>query len=187
MQFFLGKPVTLRADLWGGLRKRLKESPYTAFEFCFFVAHRKGLTAAWDRLYWSNHMCSATLWEEFKDWKEKRLEQIRSVVSQQNRAMTCYLNNGFTAEELLLGTRLNMNPLVLLENALRLCHDERLEKAVRDNFILTHTSAAVDLAVGNPEYLHFCPWFRHWAAQQEGERWTALQFQIQRIERTTTP
>jgi hypothetical protein len=171
---------------WHDLQERLRKSPYSPYEFCFFAAHPTG-TAEWQRLLWTTYMCSESLWQRFLAWKQDRLEYVRGIVRQQNQSLQCYLDNGLSADDLLTGTRLDMNALVRLENALRLRQEDRLGETLLLDLIRRFTDPATELAIGNPEYLHFTPWFRHWALQLEGDQWTALQWQIRRIERTMTP
>ena len=189
VRYFTGKKaLSLESGAWPVLRKKLHECPYSAYEYCFFAAYHNGLEAAWQRLTWPNYMCSESVWAAFLVWKEDRMEVVRNIVRLQNHALRCYLRNGFPADELLTGSRMeDMNALVRLENAFCLREEGVLSEEPWRRLVEKHAAAAVELAVGSPEYLHFTPHFRRWASTpREGEQWQALQWQIQRIESTNT-
>jgi len=188
VRYFTGKTdVGLRGGRWPLLWDRLEHCPHSAYEFCYFVVHRDGDKPAWHKLLWQNFMTADSVWEDFLASKQRKLENIRLWVGQQNRALRCYLKNGFDAYELLHNGWLDMNALVRVENALRLVDDKgRLDSGALQALLSKYIPAAVELAVGVPEFLHFTPFFRRWASQQEGKQWMALQWQIQRIETMRT-
>jgi len=190
VRYFTGSSsVKLDDGAWPLLWARLRKSPYSAYEFCYYVVHRRhpGKEGPeWHTLTWPNVMVSLDVWEDFMKWKTNRLTTIRLLVRQQNAALRCYLKNDFAADELLEGGRLDMSALVRLENALWLNQTAKLSSESLERLLKKHIAAAVETAVGNPEYLHFTPFFRHWAVQREGDKWAALRWQIQRIETTPT-
>jgi hypothetical protein len=132
-------------------------------------------------------MCSENVWQGFLEWKAGRLDEVRAIFEQQNRGLQCYLRNGFSAEELLTGSRLDLNALMILESAFRLQQEKQFKTDLLPVLIEKHAASAVELAIGSPEYLHFAPRFRCWALQRKGDPWTVLQWQIRRIENMPMP
>lgn len=153
MAFFTGRPVgLLTSGRWPLLRDRLQQCPYSAYEFCWYAALEDDRKSGhWNRLRWHNYMTNTMIWQRFLQWKPSVLNLARNNVLFQNEALSCYLQNGLLAVELLTGNRLDMSSLVRLENALRLQQEHLLDEDELLRLVESRAAAAVELAVGIPE------------------------------------
>jgi len=157
LNWYTGGTFTPRShpdSSWRKLDARLKAEGYTGMQFCHYVAYimRNGSVG---KLIYKNMMCSSGTMEGFLDYAINSLRQAKQRTTAQKRQIRNHVEYGYPLWRLLTEKVIDVNAVVRIEAALKEQKDD--EDFDAEHIIQTFGEQAVELMLGVPHYLPYCP------------------------------
>ena len=150
---------------WRELAARIQSSPYTPFEYVYYVAHHEevsGLTGS-HNLIKKNFVCHESTWDRFLDFKSDREYDVSLAARLQFDQAEMYVNSYMPKMRILTERFAELNSLIRIELALQ-WKDEIDSQVVID---LYYDEAELQLR-GNPEYAPYVPLFQQLKKEVDG-------------------
>jgi len=143
-----GAWVPYMSSQWSQLDHRIKSSPYSSWEFAFWVIHYVNGPGRLDNLQKLNFLTKDGTWHDFLEWKTDcdRYARVQMDIHMDEAKTSARMRD---MEDVLMDDMLEIGPVARVEAAL---HLEAPGKVVEK-----YSSSAGDVLRGMPEFINHSP------------------------------